>query len=98
MQLQLVYQHHPSKIPKLNIKSVNMVVIMVTYIFEHFEMIRYILKNIPGTSSMVSYIHIIHSCGDNERFSKRLTNLLDILFLFFSWLVQIYLYLYTLKR
>ena len=23
MQLQLVYQHHPSKIPKLNIKSIN---------------------------------------------------------------------------
>ena len=63
MQLLLVYQHHPSKIPKLNIKSVNMVVIMVTYIFKHFKMIRYILKNIPGTYIVYGIINNIHNCG-----------------------------------
>ena len=62
MQLQLVYQHHPSKIPKLNIKSINRVVIMVTYIlymFKHFKMMRYILKNIIVYGIIHSYIIVV---------------------------------------
>ena len=61
MQLQLVYQHHPSKIPKLNIKSINRVVIIVTYtyMFKHFKMMRYILKNIIVYGIIHSYIIVV---------------------------------------
>ena len=55
IQLQLVYQHHPSKIPKMNLKSFNGCNHGNTYISVYFKMIRYTLKNISGTQSMVSY-------------------------------------------